>query len=238
MSEECKRLSAKARSHVMYYGGRLKGEWWKPRRWSALQHELDERVAGLLAPLRAVILALDEQIAEVERRLEEMERPATPRGMGTVIFQQLEREICDWGRFADRKQVGGYTGLCPCEDTSAERRFQGSITKRGNPRAPPAHRARLAPAALEQRIRRHREVARQARGGQADQGQQEEDRGGHRAAVRHRPVEAARRARKRRGARADHEGGQADGRLGRRARPTACENERLSRSGPGLTPVA
>lgn len=134
LCKERKRIAAKARSHVMYYGGRLKGEWWKPRRWKALQQELDEHLAGLLAPLRAVILALDEQIAEVEKRLEAMESAPKPRGMGTVLFQQVEREVCDWERFGTRKQVGGYTGLCPSEDTSAERRFQGSITKHGNPR--------------------------------------------------------------------------------------------------------
>ncbi len=53
--------------------------------------------------------------------------------MGPVIFPQMEREVCDWNRFETCKQVGGYTGLCPSEDTSDQRRFQGSITQHGNP---------------------------------------------------------------------------------------------------------
>lgn len=57
-----------------------------------------------------------------------------PRGMGTVIFQQMEREVGNWKRFDNRRQIGSYTGLCPSEDTSANRRFQGSINKHGNPR--------------------------------------------------------------------------------------------------------
>lgn len=134
LGKERKRVAAKARSHVMYYGGRLNGDWWKPRRWKNLQEQLSEHLVGLLAPLQAIILAIDEQIKAVEKRMEEMTAPAMPRGMGTVIFQQMEREVCDWKRFENRKQVGGYTGLCPCEDTSAQRRFQGSINKHGNPR--------------------------------------------------------------------------------------------------------
>jgi transposase len=46
----------------------------------------------------------------------------------------LEREICDWNRFKNRRQVASYTGMCPREDSSAQRRFQGSINKHGNPR--------------------------------------------------------------------------------------------------------
>ena len=134
LCKERKRLAAKARSHVMYYGGRIKGEWWKPRRWKNLQEHLGEHLLGLLAPLRTIIVVIDEQIAAVQKRLEEMGAPAMPHGMGTVIFQQMEREVCDWNRFENRRQVGGYTGLCPSEDTSAQRRFQGSINKHGNPR--------------------------------------------------------------------------------------------------------
>jgi transposase len=46
----------------------------------------------------------------------------------------LEREICSWDRFQNRRQVASYTGMCPREDTSDQRRFQGSINKHGNPR--------------------------------------------------------------------------------------------------------
>ncbi|MCC5024063.1 MAG: IS110 family transposase [Candidatus Synoicihabitans palmerolidicus] len=89
---------------------------------------------GLLEPLRTILLAIEEQIVLVGKRLEEMCEVALPKGMGTVIFEQMEREVCDWNRFDTRKQVGSYTGLCPSEDPSDRRRFQGSITKHGNPR--------------------------------------------------------------------------------------------------------
>lgn len=76
---------------------------------------------------------INEQIRQVEAQLNQMESVALPKGMGTVLFQQTEREVGDWGRFDSSKQVGGYTGLCPSESTSANRRMQGSITKHGNP---------------------------------------------------------------------------------------------------------
>ena len=105
----------KARSHVMYYGGRLKGEWWKPLRWKMLQKSLEEHLKALLEPLRALIVAIDEQVAALEERMAAMQSVALPRGMGMVIFQQMEREVGDWNRFDNRRQIGSYTGLCPSE---------------------------------------------------------------------------------------------------------------------------
>jgi len=132
--KERQRLAAKARGHVMYYGGRLQGEWWKPRRWLCLSEQLEPHLLDLLSALRTIIVVVEEQIVRLEKCLEKMTEVALPKGIGSVIFQQMEREVCDWNRFETRKQVGGYTGLCPSEDTSDKRRFQGSITKHGNPR--------------------------------------------------------------------------------------------------------
>ena len=134
LCKERQRLAMKARSNVIYYGGRLKGEWWKPRRWKALQESLEEHLVSLLEPLRTLVLAVNEQISAVEARMAAMRGNALPRGMGTIVYQQMEREVGDWNRFENRRQIGSYTGLCPSEDTSANRRFQGSINKHGNPR--------------------------------------------------------------------------------------------------------
>ena len=57
-----------------------------------------------------------------------------PTGLGALTAQVLDREIGDWHRFKNRRQVASYTGLVPCEDSSGERRFRGAITKHGNPR--------------------------------------------------------------------------------------------------------
>lgn len=134
LMKQRKRLGTQGRGIVLYYGCQLKWHWWRPLRWKRLAQDLDSFLIDLLRPLQAVLATLERQISQIEERLEEISRVALPKGMGTVLFEQMEREVCDWGRFNNRKQVGGFTGLCPCEDTSANRRFQGSINKHGNPR--------------------------------------------------------------------------------------------------------
>jgi len=57
-----------------------------------------------------------------------------PMGLGKLTYEVLEREVGDWKRFDNRRQVASYTGMCPREDSSAQRRFQGAISKHGNPR--------------------------------------------------------------------------------------------------------
>ncbi|QXD24084.1 IS110 family transposase [Opitutia bacterium ISCC 51] len=132
--KERSRNTNRGRSHALYYGVSLKGIWWAPKKWEGLTHTLSTHLVKLLQPIRAIILVINEQIQQVAQQLQEMETTALPQGMGTVLFQQTEREVGDWRRFDTRKQVGGYTGLCPSESTSANRRMQGSITKHGNPR--------------------------------------------------------------------------------------------------------
>jgi len=46
----------------------------------------------------------------------------------------IEREIGNWARFANRRHIGSYTGLCPGEYSSGQTRYQSCITKHGNPR--------------------------------------------------------------------------------------------------------
>lgn len=132
--KERQRMAAKARSHALYYGRRIAGEWWKPRRWKALEQELEGHLLELIAPLRELLLAIEQQIKACDKRLADMSAQALPSGMGTTLFQQIEREVGDWTRFENRRQVAGYTGLCPSEDSSAQRCFKGSISKHGNPR--------------------------------------------------------------------------------------------------------
>jgi len=57
-----------------------------------------------------------------------------PRGVGPLTFEVLRREVGDWSRFSNRRQVSSYTGLCPREHSSAGKRKSGSVSKSGNPR--------------------------------------------------------------------------------------------------------
>lgn len=64
---------------------------------------------------------------------------ATPKhvrvaGIGPLSAELLDREIGDWNRFTNRRQVASYTGLCPGEDSSGDSQMSLSIDKHGNPR--------------------------------------------------------------------------------------------------------
>jgi hypothetical protein len=53
------------------------------------------------------------------------------RGASTLTAFALAVEIGDWERFTG-SSIGAYLGLVPTENSSGERRSQGSITKAGN----------------------------------------------------------------------------------------------------------
>lgn len=54
--------------------------------------------------------------------------------MGALTSVLIDREIGNWNRFKNRRQVGSYTGLCPGEHSSGNTRMQSCVTKHGNPR--------------------------------------------------------------------------------------------------------
>jgi transposase len=134
LQQEKQRLAAQGRSTALYYGHRLEGEWFAPALWQALAPTLPPIVQQLLAPLQRLIAAVEQELTALTRQVEAAAPTDLPVGMGKLTSQVLEREICDWQRFQNRRQVGSYTGMCPREDTSGDRRFQGPINKHGNPR--------------------------------------------------------------------------------------------------------
>jgi transposase len=132
------RLAAQGRSHALYYGAHLQGEWWREAAWKSWAAQLPPIAVSLLEPLRRLITAIE---VELKARTQEVESAAPaqlPVGLGKLTSQVLEREVADWNRFKNRRQVASYTGLCPKEDSSSTRRFQGSINKHGNRRLRPA----------------------------------------------------------------------------------------------------
>ena len=88
-----------------------------------------------LSALREAILTLAAQLttleAELVARVQDQERP---KGLGDITLVTLDGEVCDWGRFYNRKQIGSYTGCCPGEHSSGGKRRLGSIDRMGNGR--------------------------------------------------------------------------------------------------------
>ena len=134
---ERQRLAAQGRSHALYYGEHIQGEWWREGVWKTSATQLPAIVVNLLEPLRRLIAALEIELKTRTKELEEAAPESLPIGLGKLTSEILEREVADWNRFKNRRQVGSYTGLCPSEDSSSNRRFQGSINKHGNRRLRP-----------------------------------------------------------------------------------------------------
>jgi transposase len=132
LQKDKQRLAAQGRSHALYYGVRVQGDWWVKESWENLA--VPPIVLELLEPLRRLILAVQQELNASTRAITAAAPQELPAGLGKLTYEILEREVGDWKRFDNRRQVGSYTGMCPREDSSDQRRFQGAINKHGNPR--------------------------------------------------------------------------------------------------------
>ena len=112
----------------------LPHRWWGLRNWKKLS-ALDPWILSVLEKLREVIVALEAQRHELEAELiARVQEQPRPKGLGEITLVTLDGEVCDWGRFHNRKQIGSYTGCCPGEHSSGGKRRVGSIDRMGNGR--------------------------------------------------------------------------------------------------------
>ena len=132
--KEKKHLAQHGRGVALLFGHRLKGKWFGPRNWPRWEARLPAHVRSLLEPLRQVIGQLQIQIEALTRELEASVTVPIPKGLGQLTVATLDREVCDWSRFKNRRQVAAHTGLVPGEHSSGQNRRQGPVTKCGNPR--------------------------------------------------------------------------------------------------------
>lgn len=134
LSKERKRLENQGTSAARYYGFELSAQWWKPKTFEEIGRELPQFFMELLAPWQRLLVAINEELKAANAKLEQASARELPVGFGAMTATILDREICDWNRFDNRRQIGSFTGLCPREDSSGGRHQQGSITKHGNPK--------------------------------------------------------------------------------------------------------
>lgn len=127
-----KQLEAQGRSLMVNHGIEPVKSWWKRRTFAALA--MPGWMKELLGNSQPILLALEEKIRALTLQLQTAAAPEQPRGLGQMTSVVIDREIGSWGRFANRRQVGSYTGLCPGEYSSGNTRVQGCVTKHGNPR--------------------------------------------------------------------------------------------------------
>jgi len=107
-----------------------------PDRLAALA--LPARLRATIAPLQRMVETLTTEIATVDTSLATVadadpivERLQSVPGVGPVVALTFRAFVDDVSRFAHAGQVSAAIGLVPREDSSAERRHRGHITKAG-----------------------------------------------------------------------------------------------------------
>src|SRR5438876_2899849 len=127
-----KQLEAQGRSLMVNHGCEPLKSWWKPRTFAALA--VPQWIRELLQNSQSILLALQQKIGALTIQLQSAAAPNQPRGLGLMTSVIIDREIGDWRRFSNRRQIASYTGLCPGEYSSGNTRLQSCVTKHGNPR--------------------------------------------------------------------------------------------------------
>ena len=128
------RLAAQGRGLLVNHGLPVPAHWWRGRGWNALGALVPAWLMARLEVFRPVLAALETQIAALSAELESAAPAGIPAGLGKLTTVIATREVCDWQRFENRRQIASYTGLCPGEYSSGKKRVQGSVTKHGNGR--------------------------------------------------------------------------------------------------------
>jgi transposase len=127
-----KQLEAHGRSLMVNHGIEPVQQWWKQRAFAQLS--LPDWMRALLSNTQPLLIALQDKIHSLTIELQSAATAKQPRGLGLLTSVVIDREIGNWRRFNNRRQVGSYTGLCPGEYSSGNSRLQGCVTKHGNPR--------------------------------------------------------------------------------------------------------
>jgi transposase len=134
LKRETKRVAAQGRSLLLTQGWREKGGWWAGKRWERLQPKLPAWLVERLECFRRVLTSLNTELVTATRTLEAAAPALRPKGLGGLSYEVVEREIGDWQRFDNRRQVGSYTGLCGGVSASGHSHHLLPITKHGNVR--------------------------------------------------------------------------------------------------------
>jgi transposase len=131
-----KRLSfaAQGRMLLLSQGYRYSNNWWKENCWKKLQETVPAWLVEQLEIFRRIIQYVEKEVNVLAKRLASEAPSSLPKGMGGLTHEILEREIRDWTRFKNRRQLGSYSGLTGGVSGSGERSIDLSITKAGNRR--------------------------------------------------------------------------------------------------------
>src|ERR1700722_11848957 len=99
-------------------------QWWHERIFPRL--DLPDDLRTQLASWQRILLPIDAELLALTDQLQAAAPSDLPSYLGAMTWELLHREVGDWGRFRNRRQVASYTGLCPSEHSSGRSRQQGS----------------------------------------------------------------------------------------------------------------
>jgi transposase len=143
--KERQRWIGRGRSLLHTLGICRPGHWWEAERYAALRQSVQSRYGPSVAErigaeldhylelLELIQRKLTELTAALQQAAKQNPQPRV-KGIGALSSELLDREIGDWNRFQNRRQVASYTGLCPGEESSGDTQMNLSIDKHGNPR--------------------------------------------------------------------------------------------------------
>jgi len=134
LKREVQRLAAQGRGLLLTQGWREKKGWWEARRWEGLRVQLPAWLVERLEVFRRLLDVVSAELGVATTALEEAAPAARPKGLGGLTYEVVEREVGDWNRFVNRRQVGSYTGLCGGVSSSGNSHRLLPITKHGNVR--------------------------------------------------------------------------------------------------------
>lgn len=123
---------ARGRCLLMAHGFEVARYWWRPAKWAALQPTLPAWLLALVEHWQQLATDLDRRERALRAQLEAAAPKDLPKGIGALTWIILAREILDWSRFRNRRQVASYTGLCPGVHLSDGKGREGSINRCGN----------------------------------------------------------------------------------------------------------
>jgi transposase len=129
LSKQVQSLRARGRGLLLSQGIFEAQNWWKPARWGELKPQLCGELAAALEDDRALIGEMEKRLKVVEKKLEQSAPEQLPKGFGRLNFALLLRELCNYQRFKNRRNVGGFTGLCGGVSSSGAYHLDLSIGK-------------------------------------------------------------------------------------------------------------
>lgn len=124
---------ARGRSLLLTQGIQVSGPWWRPARWAELAEQLPAWLRTRVQIWQTLAVQTEALIGQLQQAIEAAAPKPLPRGVGALTWMTLSREVLDWSRFSNRRQVASYTGLCPGIRQSGARTRHGSINRHGNP---------------------------------------------------------------------------------------------------------